>query len=129
MADLNIQSLLERAIDTHTKLHLLLIFYENSRLEATPETLAERCCRDIWSVRQALQEMAEDGVITASRTVGGETVYSFHPAAEFVAPIKHLMRSYDNPVEREEILSSIHELSGYAAIRHAPAPGWFICVP
>ena len=50
MLDPLVQRLLEHAIDTPVKLHLLLLFHENPRLEASSFTIANRVCRDIWSV-------------------------------------------------------------------------------
>jgi hypothetical protein len=119
MADTRIQFLLERAVDSRTKLYILLIFHESPHLEATPTVIVERCCRDIWSVRQALKELVEDGILAVSRSVGGEPFYCFQPCSEYVQPIEALIRSYDDPYEREALLHAISDLSGYAVIRHA----------
>ncbi|NJN66431.1 MAG: hypothetical protein HC884_06805 [Chloroflexaceae bacterium] len=127
MTDVRFQFLLERAIDSRTKLYILLIFSESPHLEATPAMIVERCCRDIWSVRQALKELAEDGVLAVSRSVGGEPFYCFQPRPEYAKPIEALIRSYDDPYEREVLLRSIHDLSGYAVLRHA-SDQWFQAV-
>lgn len=119
MADLLVQRLLEQAVDSRTKLQIVLLFYENPRFEATPTTLSNRLCHDIWSIQQALQELAEDGILLEGRQVGGENVYRFSPLPDHLAPLARLATSYDDPVEREDLFHSIRELAGYALLRHA----------
>ena len=113
MMDTMVQSLLEQAIDTPCKLHLLLIFHENTRMEATAQQLAQRSCRDIWSVTQALKELVEDGVL-ADTSSSGEPRYSYMPRPEQLEPICRLVRGYDDPLERDRIQSSVRELASYA---------------
>lgn len=118
MIDPTVQHLLEQAIDTTTKLQLLLIFYEHPRLEATPGKMAERCCRDIWSVMQALHELAEDGILHVGNGMGtGELYYGYAPRREYLEPIRRLMRGYDDPLERDKIQRAIRDLSSYAPFR------------
>jgi len=119
MADLLVQRLLEQAVDSRTKLQIVLLFHENPRFEATSTILSNRLCRDIWSIRQALQELAEDGILAISRVVGGEEAYSFSPLPEYIVPLRQLVANYDDPVEREDLFRSIRELAGYALLRHA----------
>lgn len=119
MVDPVIQQLLEHAIDTPVKLHLLLIFYENPRLEATPRAIAERVCRDIWSVAQALQELAEDGIMLRAATANGDPVYRYAPMAEHVESISRLICGYDDPLERDQLQRSIRDLATYAPYRRA----------
>lgn len=114
MADFSVQSLLEQAINSRTKLHILLVFYENTRMEATPSNIVERTCRDMWSVKQALQEMAEDGILVISQSIGGELAYRYMPRTEYIEPIRRLMRSYDDPLERDTVFRSVREISEYA---------------
>lgn len=118
MIDPDVQVLLEKAIDTPTKLHLLLIFYENPRLEITPAKMSERSCRDIWSVTQALQELAEDGVLRARAGSGkGDLYYSYLPRPEYIEPIRQLMRNYNDPLKRDVLHRSIRDLAAYAPFR------------
>lgn len=120
MIDPSVQLLLEKAIDTPTKLHLLLIFYENPRLEVTPTKMAERSCRDIWSVMQALHELAEDGILNARSSVGlGEPYYAFMPHPEYIEPIRKLVTGYDDPLERDILHRSIRDLAAYAPFRRS----------
>jgi hypothetical protein len=58
MLDPIVQRFLEQVVDSPVKLHLLLLFHEHSRLEASASKMAERTCRDIWSVTQALEELS-----------------------------------------------------------------------
>ncbi len=112
----NVQSLIEQAIDSPTKLHLLLIFHENPRMEATATGIAERSCRDIWSVSQALQEMTEDGILRVHHG-SAKPRYSYMPLAEYHESIEQLVRGYDDPIERDALHQSIRDLAGFASIR------------
>jgi hypothetical protein len=117
MIDPTIQRLLEQAIDSSIKLQLLLMYYENSRFEGTALQVAERTFRDIWSAREALRELAEDGILAASGS--GEPVYRYRPAAEFREPIFRLVQSYNEPLERDQIQRALREIASYAPYRRA----------
>lgn len=118
MIDPTVQLLLERAIDSPVKLHILLIFHEHPRLEVTPSAMAERCCRDIWSVSQALHELAEDGILQVSTSVGlHEPRYCYMPRPEYLDPIHKLMRGYDDPLERDLLQRSLRDIALYASFR------------
>jgi hypothetical protein len=116
--DATIQKLLEQVIDSPCKLHLLLIFADNPRLDATPKQVAERACRDIWSVTQALRELAEDGVLCAS---GDDQRYHYMPRPERLEAIRRLVRSFDDPIERDRIQSSLRELTSFASFNRQSA--------
>lgn len=121
MVDPVVQQLLEQAIDTPVKLHLLLIFHENPRLEATAQAIADRVCRDIWSVSQALDDLAEDGVMLVAATANGGPVYRYAPLAPLQEPIRRLLSGYDDPLERDKLQRSIRDLAAYAPYRRASA--------
>jgi hypothetical protein len=121
MVDPLVQRLLEQAIDSPVKLHLLLIFHENPRMEATAGAVADRVCRDIWSVAQALEELAEDGVMLRAATVHNEPVYRYSPIDELVDAIHRLLMGYDDPMERDKLQRSIRDLAAYAPYRRAAA--------
>jgi hypothetical protein len=118
MVDPLVQRLLEHAIDTPVKLHLLLLFKENSQLDATAATIADRVCRDIWSVTQALQELCEDGILCGS--CHGETQYRYAPDEHLTEPIGRLISSYNDPLERDDLQRAIRDLAIYAPYRRAP---------
>ncbi len=118
MIDPTVQLLLEKAIDTPTKLQLLLIFHENPKLDVTPARMSERSCRDIWSVTQALQELAEDGVLhVRTGSSRGDVRYTYVPRPEYVEPIRRLVRNYNDPLERDVLHRSIRDLAAYAPFR------------
>jgi hypothetical protein len=122
MVDPQVQQLLERAIDSPVKLHLLLLFHENRQLVATPTLIANRVCRDIWSVEQALHELAEDGVLLRSTQVPAEAQFRYHPREELLEPIRRLICGYDDPLERDTLQRSIRDLASYAPYRRSS--GW-----
>ncbi len=121
MIDPVIQRLLEKAIDTPVKLHLLLMFHENARMEGTAHEIANRVCRDIWSVAQALDELVEDGVMGRSVSSKGDLRYRYAPQPENHESIKRLIAGYDDPIERDLLQRLIRDLSTYAAYRRSSA--------
>jgi hypothetical protein len=118
MIDTQVQRLLSRAVDTPTKLHLLQIFHEHPHLHMTPGEMAEHSCRDIWSVTQALRELAANGILRVSQTAHG-TIYDYQPHHEHLEPIQQLMLSYDDPIKRATVRRSIDELASRAHFRQA----------
>lgn len=119
MVDPMVQELLEQAIDSPVKLQLLLMFHENPRLEATPRAIADRVCRDIWSVAQALHELAEDGVMLKAATANGDPVYRYSPGPARLDAISRLVSGYDDPLERDKLQRSIRDVATYAPYRRA----------
>lgn len=119
MVDPIVQHLLEQAIDSPVKLHLLLIYHENPRMEAGARAIAERTCRDIWSVAQSLQELAEDGVMARMTAINGEPIYRYAPRPDLHEPIRRLLRGYDDPIERDLLQRRIRDLAAYAPFRRA----------
>lgn len=120
MIDGHVQRLLAQAIDSPTKLHLLLIFHDHPRLEVTAMQMAERTCRDIWSVSQSLRELAEDGILEMTHAAG-EPVYVYGPRVEYIDPIHTLMLRYNDPLQRDQLHRSIRELASYAPFRRTAA--------
>lgn len=118
MVDPMVQELLEQAIDSPVKLHLFIMFYENPRMEATARAIADRVCRDMWSVSQALSEMSHDGIMLISAVSNGEPVYRYDPVQERLESIERLVSRYDDPMERDLLHRSIRDLAAYAIFRH-----------
>ena len=122
MVDSTIQQLLEKAIDSPIKLQLCLLFDENQRLEGSAAQLANRIYRDIWSTREALRELAEDGVLCVGDSVG-EPIYTYRPRAEYVDAIFRLAQSYNEPIERDAIQHALREVASYAQYRRSTRGG------
>ena len=121
MVDSAIQRLLEKAIDSPIKLQLCLLFDENQRMAGSAMELANRIYRDIWSTREALRELAEDGVLCVSDSAG-EAIYTYRPRTEYIDAIFRLTQSYNEPIERDAIQRALREVASYASYRRA-APG------
>jgi hypothetical protein len=119
MVDLAVQRLLEQAIDSPLKLQLVLMFCEHPRLEATATHVAQRAYRDIWSTREALQELAQDGILR-NASMDGEPVYQFNPRPEYVETIKRLCRAYNEPMERDDVQRLVREVGSIASFRRTP---------
>lgn len=119
MVDPMVQQFLEQAIDSPVKLQLLLMFAENPRLEATSRAIADRVCRDMWSVSEALHELAEDGVMMRAATAHGDPVYRYGPRSEYLESISRLIHGYNDPLERDLLHRSIRDVAAYAPYRRA----------
>ncbi len=118
MIDSQVQRLITQAVDTPTKLHLLLIFHEHSLQELTAAEMAERICRDIWSVSQSLSELAEDGILSVHQAMN-DAVYSYHPRQEYIEPIHCLVEHFEDPLQRDDVRRLIQELGSYASFRRS----------
>jgi predicted transcriptional regulator len=90
-------------------------------MEATAAKIADRVCRDIWSVSQSLDELVEDGVMARSLAPTGEVYYRYAPQPENHEPIRRLISGYDDPIERDLLQRLIRDLSTYAAYRRTSA--------
>lgn len=122
MVDSTIQRLLEKAIDSPIKLQLCLLFDENKRLGGSAAEMANRIYRDIWSTREALRELAEDGVLgVGDSTV--EPIYIYRPRAEYIDAIFRLAQSYNEPMERDAVQRALREVASYAKYRRSTLGG------
>lgn len=116
MIDPSLQQFLEQAIDSPIKLQLLLIYHENPRLEATSSQIANRIYRDIWSTREALRQLCEDGILSLCNDTE-EPRYRYSPRPEFEERIKRLVQCYNEPLERDAVQSLLREVADNALYR------------
>ena len=121
MIDPSVQRLLEQVIDSLIKLQLLLLYYENPRFEGTATQVVGRTYKDIWSTREALRELAEDGLLDASGA--NDPVYNYRPRPEYREPIFRLVQCYNEPLEREQLQRVLHEIARNAPFRRANQSG------
>ncbi|MBO9311418.1 MAG: hypothetical protein J7465_04160 [Chloroflexus sp.] len=119
MIDPLVQRLLEHVLDTPTKLHLLLMFHEHPRAELTASAIAERLFRDIWSVQQALEDLTAAGFLSVANVAAGQPFYRYTPPPEWHEAIRRLVRSYNDPIERDLIQRTIRDLSVFASFRRS----------
>ena len=117
MIDPTVQHLLEQVIDSPIKLQLLLLYDENPRFQGTGSQIAARTYRDIWSTREALRELAEDGLLSTTGTA--DPVYSYRPHTEYREPISRLIQCYNEPLERDRLQAALHEIARNAPYRRA----------
>jgi DNA-binding GntR family transcriptional regulator len=82
--------------------------------------MVERSCRDIWSVSQALRELAEAGILRVAQSPN-EAIYDYQPHPEYLESIQRLMLSYDDPIKRATVRRSIDELASRAYFQHFTA--------
>jgi hypothetical protein len=118
MIDPTVRQLLEQAVDSAIKLQLLLMFHENPRLELSSKQVANRIYRDIWSTREALQELCQDDILVA-RGSAEDPIYGYHPRDDHRDPIARLVSSYNHPIERDHVQHTLREISSDASYRRA----------
>lgn len=123
MIDPTVQRLLEDIIDSPVKLQLVLMFYENKRMQGTTLQIAERIYRDIWSTREALRELSEDGILMTCGMLG-EPAYCYQPDPQHTDAIRRLYQAYNEPLERDQLQRLVREVASYAPYRRA-AHGMF----
>lgn len=116
MIESTVQQLIDQVIDSPVKLHLVLVFHEHSRLKANAAQIAERTCRDIWSVTTALQELANDGAL---QCIGNEQFYHYAPTVDRLEAMNRLFSYYDDPLTRDTIQRAIRESADYAPFRRS----------
>lgn len=119
MVDSIIEQLLEKVINSPIKLQLCLLLYENPQLQGNATQFANRLYRDIWSTREALRQLAEDGILIASGSPGAEAIYGYRPRPEYVDPIFRLAQNYNEPLERDKIQRALREIASYAPYRRS----------
>ena len=105
--------MLEGEVASLTKLQFLLLYYENPRFEGTAAQVAGRTYKDIWSTREALRELSEDGLLGVSGAA--DPVYYYLPRPEYREPIARLGQCYNEPLEREQLQRELREVA-----RNAP---------
>ena len=122
MVDSSVQRLLEDVIDSPVKLQITLMFDESRGMEGTATQFANRMYRDIWSTREALRELTEDGILSAT-SIAGEPIYRYRPRPDYVDPIFRLTQSYNEPLERGQIQRALREIASFAPYRRAARGG------
>ena len=114
MLDASLRRLLEEAVNSSTKLAIVLLLAERKELAATAPEISRRVCRDIWSVETALREIADDGIIACA-----DGQFAYRPTQTWRDALDRLLAVYDEPLLRQEIVSIVGELDRYAPYREA----------
>lgn len=112
MLDPGVRRLLEEAINTSTKLAIVLLYTGQQVVAATPAQISQRLCRDIWSVEEALDELVQDGVLLRSGNL-----CAYRPAPKWTDSMRRLLATYDEPLRRQEIVRLVSDLDRYAPYR------------
>lgn len=112
MLDPLLLQLLEQAVNTTCKLALVLLYAEHDRFAASPQQLAMRLGRDPYTIEADACELASDGILHYE----GGTV-TFGPAPHWHRAVQLLRAGYDDPYQRDAIMSMVRELESYAPYR------------
>ncbi len=114
MEDVSLHRLLERIVDAPIKLQIVLLFIEQTPMHATASTIASRMYRDIWSTRDALNELCDDGVLLARGEPGDNTQYRYAPRAEHQKAFRHLYELYNEPTTRDQVQQQVRDAANHA---------------
>lgn len=114
MLETDIRKLLEEAVNTSCKLAIVMVFaqHRHQHLTSTPAQMSQRLCRDIWSIEEAMQELAQDDILGVC-----EDLYQLLPSATRHEALFRLITVYDEPMRRQEIMQLVGELDSYAPYR------------
>ncbi|HNP70459.1 MAG TPA: hypothetical protein PLO33_01940 [Kouleothrix sp.] len=105
-----------RLIDSRLKLHLLLQFLIHPGLAATATTLGERVRENPWALAEALEELADAGLLASH---GGDTaIYQLGERPEFLLPVSLLAEAFNDPFRREAIYALVKEAHHERQFRH-----------
>jgi hypothetical protein len=112
MLETGIGRLLEDAVNTSRKLAIVMVYAQHANLSASPGQMSQRLYQDIWSVEEAMQELAADGIL-------GETngIYRLSPTGARREALARLIAAYNDPMRRQEIVRLVGELDSYAPYR------------
>ncbi|HEY1016650.1 MAG TPA: hypothetical protein VGE07_28320 [Herpetosiphonaceae bacterium] len=111
-----VQLLLEAAIDTPAKLHCVMLFAQRTVSRGTSPQIASRLMRDIWTTRQALEELALAGLLSVTHG-DGDPLYEYRPRADYLDALRLLVQTYEDPMSRDMLHQSVNELARYAPYR------------
>lgn len=101
--DPQLAGLIEQTVNTRAKLDVLNYFHHNPYTWESLRGLAQRLHRLPGDLKEALQELARDGLLDVSsgRGGGGELVYSYRRQTALAEKIRLLMQEYEGPDGRE----------------------------
>ncbi|MBA3471067.1 MAG: hypothetical protein H0T53_15640 [Herpetosiphonaceae bacterium] len=112
----SVHLLLERAIDTPVKLQCVVSFAQRTLSRGTTAHIAARISRDIWSTKQALEELTEAGILSTVPN-DGEPIYEYAPKGYLKDALALLIDDYNDPLRRVEVHDYVRELALYAPYR------------
>jgi hypothetical protein len=114
MLETEIRTLLEEAVNTSCKLAIVMVYapHRHRHLASTPSQMSQRLCRDIWSIEEAMQELAQDGILAHTNEH-----YQLRPSTTYHEAVARLIAVYDEPLRRQEIFQLVGELDSYAPYR------------
>ena len=101
------QLIAPRLLDSRLKLHLLLQFLIHSQLATTAATLSERLRENPWAVAEALEELAEQHLLTSAINQG-KMIYRLGSDILHRARLDCLAEDFNDPLKRDHIHALVH---------------------
>jgi hypothetical protein len=113
MLECSLRKLLEEVVNTSTKLTIVLLYANYHGLAEKSDQIARRVYRDVHSVENALSELAQDGILAFA-----DGRYRLDPEPMWREPLQRLLKAYDEPLHRQELMAFVSELDRYAPYRN-----------
>ena len=119
------QLIAPRVLDSRLKLHLVLQFLIHSQLVTTAAMLSERLRENPWAVAEALEELAEQQLLTRAMNQG-KLIYRVGSNLMYRARLARLAEDFDDPHQRDRIHALVQAAHGerqFSAWLTAGEPG------
>jgi len=105
------QLIAPRVLDSRLKLHLVLQFLIHSQLATTAAALSERLRENPWAVAEALEELAEQQLLTRAMNQG-KLIYQVGSNLMYRARLDRLAEDFDDPHKRDHIHALVQAAHG-----------------
>ena len=111
-------------LDSRLKLHLLLHYWMHPALSITAAALSERLRENPWAVAEALNELADAGLL-ARRATGCGTAFQLGVLHEHYMALHLLVETFNDPLLRDLIYTGVHNAQRERQYTSCPAGvGW-----
>jgi len=97
-----IRQLLDTVLTTPVKLQLVLLFMDVRDTCGTVSHIAGRIFRDPWTTEASLNELVEEGILSADDT-SGQPIYRYQPRSCYLPMIERLAADFNDPLARDAI--------------------------
>lgn len=96
-------------LNSRLKLHLLLHYLAHSRLCISAAALSERLRENPWDVAEALNEMAEMGLLVRCNN-DGPARYTLTEEQEHSYLLQQLVEAFNDPLAREHLYARVRDI-------------------
>lgn len=106
-------------IDTSLKLRLMLLLYEHPRWLGTAANLSEWLRESPWAVEEAVEALADTGLLGRCNPHGGAIRYRLEPARDQWRFLQQLVSCFADPLARDTIYQQVRTADAERQFRAA----------